>query len=193
MSYVVVGPEIMAAAATDVAAVGSTLHDAHMAAAASTVGVIPAAADEVSARVAQLFSRYAQDFQALAGKGAAFHEQFVHNLTASAHSYVATEAGNVASLFQHLSASARSSASAAATSPSNLLTFLQTAINTLGAELNTLASLLQGLLSILKNLPAFLVGLAAIIAYLHTIKKYVHYVELQLLSLIVQFATGFGL
>ena len=72
MSYVMAAPEMIAAAATDVAAVGSTVSAAHMAAAPPTIAVIPAAADEVSASIAQLFSRCAQDYHALAGQAAAF-------------------------------------------------------------------------------------------------------------------------
>jgi PE family len=98
MSYVIAAPEIMASAATDVAAVGSTLSAAHMAAAAPTVAVIPAAADEVSASIAHLFSRYANDYQAVAGRAAAFHEQFAQQLTASARSFATTEAASTASL-----------------------------------------------------------------------------------------------
>ena len=49
-----------------------------MVAAAPTVALIPAAADEVSASIAHLFSQHAQDYQALAGQAAVFHEQFVH-------------------------------------------------------------------------------------------------------------------
>ena len=94
MSYVIAAPGMMAATATDVAAVGSNLSAAHMAAAAPTVAVIPAAADEVSAGIAHLFSRYAQGYQALAGQAAVFHEQFVQNLTAGAGSYAATETAN---------------------------------------------------------------------------------------------------
>jgi hypothetical protein len=110
MSYVIAVPEMMAAAATDVAAVGSTLSAAHMAATAPTVAVTPAAADEVSASIAHLFSRYAAGYQALAGQAAAFHEQFVQNLAASAHSYAATETTN-ASLLQPLNAAAGTSTS----------------------------------------------------------------------------------
>ncbi|MGA7051664.1 MAG: PE family protein [Mycobacterium sp.] len=100
MSYVTAVPEIIAAAATDVSAVGSTLSAAHTAAAASTVAVIPAAADEVSASIAHLFSRHAQNYQALAGQAAAFNQQFVQHLHTSAHSYVAAEAANATSLPQ---------------------------------------------------------------------------------------------
>jgi hypothetical protein len=51
MSYVIAAPETMAAAATDLAAVGSTLSAAHMAAASPTVAVMPAGADEVGTNI----------------------------------------------------------------------------------------------------------------------------------------------
>jgi hypothetical protein len=141
MSYVMVAPEMMAAAATDVAAVGSTLGAAHMAAAAPTVAVIPAAADEVSGSIAHLFSRHAQDYQALAGQAAAFHEQFVQHLNASARLYASAEAANAASL-QHLNASVGSSASAIAASPGSLAFNLLTSVN---AALGHLIAFLKAL------------------------------------------------
>ncbi len=55
----------------------------------------PAAADEVSTGVAQLFSRCAQGYQAVAGQASAIHDQFVQRLTASATSYAGAEATNV--------------------------------------------------------------------------------------------------
>ena len=111
MSYVMAASEMIASAATDLATIGSDLGAAHTAAAASTVAVPPAAADEVSANIAQLFSRQAQDYQALAGRVAAFHEQFVQNLTASAGSYAGAEAANTA-LLQPLTTIANSIGSA---------------------------------------------------------------------------------
>ena len=102
-------------AATDVAAVGSTVDAAHMAAAIPTVAVIPAAADEVSASIAHTFSRHAQDYQALAVQAAAFHGQFAQHLDASARSYATAEGANVASL-QPLNASSHASANAIAAS-----------------------------------------------------------------------------
>jgi hypothetical protein len=98
MSYVIAVPEMMTSAATDLAGVGSALSEAHTAAAAPTVALVPAAADEVSASVTHLFSGYAQDFHGLVGKAAAFHDQFVSLLSSGAHSYAATEAAAVASL-----------------------------------------------------------------------------------------------
>jgi hypothetical protein len=114
MSYVLAAPEMMTAAATDLATIGSTLSAAHMAA-APTLAVIPAAADEVSASIAHLFSRYAGGYQALAGQASVFHEQFVQQLKASAGSYASIEAANAA-LLRPLNASAGSSASAIAAS-----------------------------------------------------------------------------
>jgi hypothetical protein len=98
MSYVIAAPELMTSAATDLGDIGSTLIEEHTAAAASTVGLVPAAADEVSAGIAHLFSRYAQDYHGLAGQAAAFHERFVGHLTAGAGSYAAAEAANAALL-----------------------------------------------------------------------------------------------
>jgi hypothetical protein len=66
MSYVIAAPEIMTAAATDLATIGSTLDAAHRAAGPTTLAVAPAAADEVSVSIAHLFSQHAQDYQAVA-------------------------------------------------------------------------------------------------------------------------------
>ena len=92
MAYVVAAPEMMTAAAADLATIGSNVSAAHMVAAARTTSVLPAAADEVSAGIAQLFSQHAANYQALAGQAAAFQEQFVQNLAAGAFSYANIEA-----------------------------------------------------------------------------------------------------
>jgi hypothetical protein len=104
MSDVTAVPEAIAAAATNVAAVGSTVDAAHMTAAAPTVAVAPAAADEVSAGIANLFSGFAKDYQALAGQASAFQQQFVQHLHATAASYSSAETVNAASLLQQLEA-----------------------------------------------------------------------------------------
>src|SRR6185437_12924707 len=54
MSYAIATPEIRAA---DLAAIGSTFDEAHPAGAPMTLAPIPAAADDVSARIAHLFFR----------------------------------------------------------------------------------------------------------------------------------------
>lgn len=96
MSYLVAAPELMASAATDLATIGSNVTAS--AAAASTVWVPPAAADEVSASVANLFSQHAAEYQAFARHAAAFHEQFLQTLSAGAASYGSTAAVSAASL-----------------------------------------------------------------------------------------------
>jgi hypothetical protein len=126
MSYVIAAPEMMRAAATDLATIGSDLSAAHMAAASSTLALPPAGADEVSASIAQLFSRHTQDYQALAGRAAAFHEQFLQHVKASAGSYASGEAVNV-TLLRPLTAIAGSVAGAGAglqEQLGNLLTIL---------------------------------------------------------------------
>jgi hypothetical protein len=98
MSYVMAAPEMLAAAAADLATIDSSLSAAHTAAATQTVALVPAAADEVSASIAHLFSQRAEGYQAVAGQAAAFHEQFIQHLNASACSYASTEAANTSSL-----------------------------------------------------------------------------------------------
>jgi PE family len=156
MSYVMAAPEMMAAAATDLATIGSNLSAAHTAAAAPTVAVMPAAADEVSASIAQVFSRAAQEYQALAGQAAAFNQKFVQHLTASAGSYAAAGAANAASL-PHLTASAGSAASAISDLP--------------GQILNTLTSVATGFLNGLGTLAFFVeffVNLSVFLVYITT-------------------------
>jgi PE family len=68
MTSMIVAPEMMTSAAADLATIGSHIDAAHLAAAHIT-SVTPAAADEVSAGIAQLFSQHGSGFQALAGPG----------------------------------------------------------------------------------------------------------------------------
>ncbi|OBG30864.1 PE family protein [Mycobacterium sp. E3198] len=131
MAQVIAVPEAMAAAAADLASVGSNLSVAHLAAAGPTVAVAPAAGDEVSAGIAQLFSRHAQGYQALAGQAAALQEQFVRRLTGGAGSYAAAEAAN-AGVLQTLDEMAGSFSGTVASLPghlNNLLISTQTAVD----------------------------------------------------------------
>jgi hypothetical protein len=124
---VIATPELMEAAAVDLATIGSTVSAAHMAAAAPTEAVLPAAADEVSASIAHLFSVHAQDYQGLASQAAAFHEQFLQHLTASAGSYSRAEAAAASSL-QPASAIAAPDVSTITASLDQLVNSLITAI-----------------------------------------------------------------
>jgi hypothetical protein len=154
MSSVIASPDLIGAAATDLAAIGSTVSAAHMTAAARTVAVIPAAADEVSAGIAHVFSVHAQDFQGLAAQAAAFHEQFVQHLNASAGSYASAEAANAAML-------QASNANAGSFVGALVGTFVDQLVNFVGAVLSQLVNLLAGLLNLLFGLitlPLAIVG-----------------------------------
>ncbi|WP_078448054.1 PE family protein, partial [Mycobacterium tuberculosis] len=65
MSLVIVAPETVAAAALDVARIGSSIGAANAAAAGSTTSVLAAGADEVSAAIATLFGSHAREYQAI--------------------------------------------------------------------------------------------------------------------------------
>jgi hypothetical protein len=88
----------MAAAATDLATIGSTVREANAAAAALTTGLVPAAEDEVSTAIAGLFGKYANEFQSLGAQAAAFHDRLVQTLNAAAGAYTATEAASTSVL-----------------------------------------------------------------------------------------------
>jgi hypothetical protein len=178
MSYVMAAPQMLAAAATDVAAVGSTVSAAHLVAAAPTVAVIPAANDEVSAGIAQVFSRAAQEYHALAGQAAAFNQKFVQHLNAAAGSYAATEAANAASL-PSLTASAGSAASAISDLPGQLL--------------NALTSFID-VSQFLVNASIFLVEASAFLAYITAyLTLLAAFVVLVLADLLLKAALAFGL
>lgn len=109
MSVVVAVPELIAQAATDHTTIASTLSAAQRSLAAPTRALLPAAADEVSAGIAQLFANYGQEYQALAEQTAAYREEFLQHLSAAAGSYASTEAAN-ALLLQPLAAAASAAA-----------------------------------------------------------------------------------
>jgi PE family len=96
MSYVTTRPEMLSAAAGNLLSIGSAVSAGNAAAAAPTTGVVPAAADEVSALTAAQFAAHAQMYQDFSAQAAAIHEQFVTTLATSAGSYLATEAANAA-------------------------------------------------------------------------------------------------
>jgi PE family len=94
MSFVTTQPEALSAAAGNLQGIGSSISAQNAAAAAPTTGVVPAAADEVSALTAAQFAAHAQMYQAVSAQAAAIHEMFVNTLGTSAGSYAATEAAN---------------------------------------------------------------------------------------------------
>lgn len=94
MSFVTTQPQMLTEASTDLQAIGSALSGRNAAAAGPTTGVVPAAADEVSALTATQFVAHAQMYQAASAQARAMHDMFVATLAASAGSYAATEAAN---------------------------------------------------------------------------------------------------
>jgi hypothetical protein len=98
MSFLTTQPEMLAAAASDLAGIGSATAAANAAAATPTTAVVPAAADEVSALTAAQFATHAEMYQAVSAQAAAIHEMFVTTLGTSAGSYAATEVANAAAV-----------------------------------------------------------------------------------------------
>jgi hypothetical protein len=96
VSFVTRQPEALMISAGNLQGIGSAVSAAKGAAAARTTGVIPAAADEVSALTATQFAAHAQTYQAGSAHAAAIREMFVSTLGTSAGSYAATGAANAA-------------------------------------------------------------------------------------------------
>jgi hypothetical protein len=96
MSFVNIAPETLSMAAGHLRSIGFAVAAENAAALAPTTGLIPAAADEVSALTAMQFAAHAQIYQAVSARAAAVHQMFVTVLQASASSYAATEAVNAA-------------------------------------------------------------------------------------------------
>ncbi len=96
MAFVTTQPEALTAAAGTLQGIGSSLSAQSAAAAGPTTGVVPAAADEVSALTAAQFAAHAQLYQEGSAQAAAIHELFVNTLGISSGSYAVTEAANVA-------------------------------------------------------------------------------------------------
>jgi PE family len=63
MSFVIAAPELVTAAATDLANVGSSLGSANAAAALPTTEILAAAEDEVSAAIASVFPPMVRGFR----------------------------------------------------------------------------------------------------------------------------------
>jgi hypothetical protein len=117
MSFVTTLPIALEAAAGKLEALGSALAAQNAAAAAPTTGVIPAAADEVSALQATQFSAYGTWYQQVSAQATAVHQAFVNTLGASAGAYSTTEAANQV-------------ATSAAADPPSLLSLLSPIIGT---------------------------------------------------------------
>ncbi len=98
MSNVITNPEVLAAAAGRLHAINEALKAGNAAAAAPTVGVVPAAGDLVSALTAAQFASHAQLYQTVSAHAATVQEFMATMLGACSGSYAATEAANAAAL-----------------------------------------------------------------------------------------------
>jgi hypothetical protein len=98
MTSLIAQPQLMGAAATDLAQINSAIDAAKAAAAGPTTGVLAAAQDEVSAAAAKLFGGFGQEYQAILKQAAAFHEEFVAALSGAGSAYTQAEAANAGAI-----------------------------------------------------------------------------------------------
>ncbi len=92
MSHLVTQPQLMTAAAEDLVGIQTSIAEASIAVGGRTTGLAAAAAEEVSAAIADVFSVFGEDYQAFARQVEAYHNAFVQTLTASANAYGHAEA-----------------------------------------------------------------------------------------------------
>lgn len=93
MTFVLADPELVVAAASDIAGVRSIVSAAN-AAAVGTTGLAAAAADEVSTAIAALFGAHGQDYRAVSGQLEAFHARFMQAVGVAAGAYASAETAN---------------------------------------------------------------------------------------------------
>ena len=98
MSFVTTLPAMLESAAGELQSIGAAVAAGDAAAAAPTTGVVPAAADEVSALTAVRFAAHGALYQEVSAQATAIHELFVSTLATSAGSYAAAEAANAAAV-----------------------------------------------------------------------------------------------
>jgi PE family len=96
MSFLITEPAAMTAAAANLADIGSAMSAQSAVVAGPTTELSPAAANEVSALTAAAFAAHGVLYQEISAQAATLHQLFVATLEASAGSYAATEAANVA-------------------------------------------------------------------------------------------------
>ncbi|WP_343577720.1 PE family protein [Mycobacterium sp.] len=94
MSFVIAQPELLEAAAGQLAGTGSAVSAQNKAAVAPTTGVTPPAADPVSALTAAQFAAYGHQYQEISSRADEILSMFVTVLRTSAGSYAMTEAAN---------------------------------------------------------------------------------------------------
>jgi hypothetical protein len=155
VSFVTTQPEALTAAASALQTLGTAMAAQNTAAVAPTTGVIPAAADPVSALQAAQFSAYGTWYQQVSAQATAIHQMLVSNLGTSAGSYGETEAANqtatgstsLSGLLGGLTGSGASSAAAAPAQSSSTGAAIGTPFNwfqNVGAAASDFMALGQG-------------------------------------------------
>lgn len=89
---VVIAQELIASAGADLVNLGDAINAATAAVSKPTSGLLPAAADEVSAAIANLFSEHGQAFQVLSAQTSTYHVRFTRLLNGGVAQYVSAEA-----------------------------------------------------------------------------------------------------
>ncbi|SOJ54257.1 putative PE-PGRS family protein PE_PGRS24 [Mycobacterium simulans] len=95
-----VAPELITDTATRVENLGSMIRAANAAAAAPTMGLLPAGADDISAVVSEMFAEYGSAYQALGAQAAEFREQLVERYGWASRLYADTEAASVGRILE---------------------------------------------------------------------------------------------
>jgi hypothetical protein len=102
MSYLVTTPDWVAAAVGDLTTIGSALQEATTTASLPTTGIAAAAADEVSAALAELFGGFGQEFQTVSAQVSSYQADFVRLLNGSAAAYVNAEIASAGDLLANV-------------------------------------------------------------------------------------------
>ncbi|OIN79033.1 PE family protein [Mycobacterium malmoense] len=98
-----VSPDELITAAQRLATVGSDIAVANLTVATSTTGITPAAGDELSQNLVNLFSTYAEQFHmAVEQTGMIGIQQFAQHLTSAANGYANTDVSSAASFTENV-------------------------------------------------------------------------------------------
>jgi PE-PPE domain/PE family len=103
MTYVITEPQLIGSVAADIEGIGSAISAANAAAASPISAMLPAAGDEVSELIANLFAAYGQEYRAVLTQATVFQSQFSQALVAAASAYAAAEAANATAVSRALS------------------------------------------------------------------------------------------
>ncbi len=91
MSQLLIAPDSLATAATDVDEIAAAIHAASTAAAGPTSGVLAAAGDEVSTAITALFNDFGAEYQQVVRQANAFQSEFARALAAAGTAYAEAE------------------------------------------------------------------------------------------------------